>query len=227
MADYGDVLAAVIAALKADAALTDPATGKLAIYQPAGGTAMGAFTRKAHERNPSARLFAIEAHPDNMACLAKNAGAFATLLNVALTYEGAVGMTDSIHADNPLSGGNTVLPIAEILADTNPAYERFTTPLPTITLEELIAQHNIDYIDVMKMDCEGSEYSILGKTSSLAKIGIIIGEYHCGINRFKQLVADRFPLKDWWHYMWNPSPQHYENIGYFWLAKRSPPPYAS
>jgi hypothetical protein len=38
MADYGDVLAAVIAALKADVALTDPTTGKLALYQPPGGT---------------------------------------------------------------------------------------------------------------------------------------------------------------------------------------------
>ncbi|HVW38381.1 MAG TPA: hypothetical protein VHB99_13790 [Pirellulales bacterium] len=39
MADYGDVLAAVIAVLKADPVLTDPATGKLALYQPAGNGA--------------------------------------------------------------------------------------------------------------------------------------------------------------------------------------------
>lgn len=39
MADYGDVLAAVIAILKADPVLTDPATGKLASYQPDGAAA--------------------------------------------------------------------------------------------------------------------------------------------------------------------------------------------
>lgn len=39
MADYGDVLAALIALLKADPVLTDPATGKLALYQPDGNAA--------------------------------------------------------------------------------------------------------------------------------------------------------------------------------------------
>jgi hypothetical protein len=39
MADYGDVLAAVIDVLKADPVLTDPATGKLAEYQPEGNAA--------------------------------------------------------------------------------------------------------------------------------------------------------------------------------------------
>lgn len=39
MADYGEVLAAVIGVLKADPILTDPATGKLALYQPDGNAA--------------------------------------------------------------------------------------------------------------------------------------------------------------------------------------------
>ena len=39
MADYGEVLAAVIAVLKADPVLTDPATGKLASYPPDGNPA--------------------------------------------------------------------------------------------------------------------------------------------------------------------------------------------
>ncbi|HEV7225392.1 MAG TPA: hypothetical protein VGN42_21985 [Pirellulales bacterium] len=39
MADYGEVMGGMIAALKADAVLTDPATGKLANYQPDGSPA--------------------------------------------------------------------------------------------------------------------------------------------------------------------------------------------
>ena len=60
-----------------------------------------------------------------------------------------------------------------------------------MTLEDLMQQHGLDRIDVLKLDCEGSEFSILGQTSSLDRIGIIVGEYH-GRDRFRELVQQRF-----------------------------------
>jgi hypothetical protein len=35
-----------------------------------------------------------------------------------------------------------------------------------------------DHIDVLKLDCEESEFSILANTPSLRKIRMIVGEYH-------------------------------------------------
>jgi hypothetical protein len=67
-------------------------------------------------------------------------------------------------------------------------------PLPTITLEQIIAEHHLERIDVLKLDCEGSEFSILENTTSLDRIGAIVGEYH-GRERFLELVSRRFA--DW------------------------------
>src|SRR5439155_22241051 len=64
-------------------------------------------------------------------------------------------------------------------------------PIRTLTLEDLMQEYGVDHIDILKLDCEGSEFSILGKTTSLDRIGLIVGEYH-GKEKFEQLVADRF-----------------------------------
>ena len=67
-------------------------------------------------------------------------------------------------------------------------------PLMALTLEQLIEQHNLDRIDVLKLDCEGSEFSILEHSTSLDRINRIVGEYH-GKDRFHELVQRKF--SDW------------------------------
>src|SRR5207302_3010451 len=67
-------------------------------------------------------------------------------------------------------------------------------PIRTLTLEDLMQEHGLDHIDILKLDCEGSEFSILSKTPSLDRIGLIVGEYH-GKENFDRLVAERFA--DW------------------------------
>ncbi len=64
----------------------------------------------------------------------------------------------------------------------------------SLTVEDILGSHRLDHIDILKLDCEGSEFSILGNTTSLDRIGLIVGEYH-GRERFLKLVADRFA--DW------------------------------
>jgi FkbM family methyltransferase len=60
-----------------------------------------------------------------------------------------------------------------------------------LTLGELMAEHGLERIDVLKLDCEGSEFSILGRTTVLDRIGLIVGEYH-GREAFQKLVVERF-----------------------------------
>jgi FkbM family methyltransferase len=50
-----------------------------------------------------------------------------------------------------------------------------------ITLETLFKNENIEHVDLMKIDIEGSEYEVLGSSSFKAvapKIDIVIGESH-------------------------------------------------
>ena len=83
-------------------------------------------------------------------------------------------------------------------------------PIATFTLELLMEKHNFDRIDVLKLDCEGSEFSILGRSPSLSRIGLIVGEYH-GRERFHQLVRDRFSA-------WRLRILQDGELGTFWLT---------
>ena len=82
-------------------------------------------------------------------------------------------------------------------------------------MEQLLQEHGLDHIDVLKLDCEGSEFSILGQTTLLDRIGVIVGEYH-GKAAFLKLVAQRFAgwelriLKD-------------GELGLFWLSRSGSP----
>lgn len=56
----------------------------------------------------------------------------------------------------------------------------------TITLDKLFKDNKIEHVDLMKIDCEGSEYEILGGegfTKVADKIDLIIGEVHSWANR--------------------------------------------
>jgi len=52
----------------------------------------------------------------------------------------------------------------------------------TMSLDDIVLQHGISRIDLLKMDCEGCEYDILGGTSAstFSRIGRVILEYHDG-----------------------------------------------
>jgi ADP-heptose:LPS heptosyltransferase len=86
-------------------------------------------------------------------------------------------------------------------------------PLATVTLEQIIADHHLERIDVLKLDCEGSEFSILQNTTSLDRIGAIVGEYH-GREQFLELVARRFAG-------WQLRIVRDGDPGTFWLIRRA------
>lgn len=180
------------------------------------GACAGAFSRLAHVRNPKARVFAIEANPKNIPVLEANVGDFATVVPAAMTYELAVSLLDSIYEGTEASGGSVVKSSGEVALYNGDQYVPQTALLATLTLEELMHAHSIDYIDVLKLDCEGSEYSILQGTTSLATVGVIVGEYHGGRSNWEDLVRDRFPAKQWLHFAWN----HHDHMGNFLLVNR-------
>lgn len=81
-------------------------------------------------------------------------------------------------------GGTVKFPIQssvgnKILAEG--AVEDFET-VSTTTLEHILHTHDIDTLDLLKVDCEGSEYQIVesAQTPVLKKLNKIVMEYHEG-----------------------------------------------
>jgi len=63
----------------------------------------------------------------------------------------------------------------------------------TVDLEEVFKLSDTDYIDMLKIDCEGAEYKFLYK-KDLSNIGVIAGEIHPGI-------LGEENLKNLWHHI--------------------------
>jgi len=172
------------------------------------GAHIGCFSRKLHERNPLAHIIALECCPENIPALKKNVGGFATVVQAAVTYQKDVALMSAVYPGCLSTGGSRIVDRRQLkhkvtagdLRETpgsppNTEYWADFRPIRTITLEEILQEHGLDRIDVLKLDCEGSEMSILRNTSLLDKIGIIIGEYH-DQKAFMELVEERF---SGWH----------------------------
>lgn len=189
------------------------------------GAHIGCFAARLHRRNPLARIIAVECCPENIPALERNISRFATIVQGAVTYERDVALLNAVFPNCVTTGGSIVASRAEIerrLAagelqsrdsqESTKDYWADLRPLPTLTLEEIVAQHGFDQIDVLKLDCEGSEFSILRNTTLLPRIKLIVGEYH-GRDDFLRLIDDRFAgwelrvLKD-------------GELGTFWLKQR-------
>lgn len=171
------------------------------------GACLGCFSKLANVRNPTAKIIAVECCPENIPVLKKNVGSFANIIEAACTYEpGDVALLNAVFPHCNSTGGSTVVPKCEVekYAASGPEKDRTMVidgrkreywadfrQMPKVTLEDLAAQFQFDWIDILKLDCEGSEFSILRGTKMLDKIGIIVGEYH-GRREFDRLVPELF-----------------------------------
>jgi FkbM family methyltransferase len=187
------------------------------------GAHIGCFCRRFHERNPLARIIAVECCPENIAALQKNVGRIATIVQAAVTYEKDVALLNAVFPNCVTTGGSTL--VSRKTLEQKVAAEQLPTEqngnadkqywadfrtVQTVSLEEILEKYGLDRIDFLKLDCEGSEFSILENTTILDRIGIILGEYH-GREKFLQLIQERFAgwdlriLKD-------------GELGLFWLT---------
>ncbi|MBI3861707.1 MAG: FkbM family methyltransferase [Planctomycetia bacterium] len=214
------------------------------------GAHIGCFAKRLHQRNPLARIFAIECCPENIPVLQKNVGDFATVIQAAVTYETDVALLNAIYPNCGTTGGSELISRGELEkriaagcqaqnngqakaaahrpgpqngTPTETAHDSRTDqlllvedkwadfrPLRTLTLEELMQEHGLAHIDILKLDCEKSEFSILGKSPSLDRIGLIVGEYH-GKEQFEKLIVERFSS-------WDLKILRDGELGTFWLT---------
>jgi len=62
-------------------------------------------------------------------------------------------------------GGSLIGPVDhELLAATlsAPGYQRAAQPVAPITLDEILGENGLNEVDLLKLDCEGCESSVLG-----------------------------------------------------------------
>jgi len=142
------------------------------------GAHIGCFARLWHEKNPAAKIVCVEACPENIELLCQNVGEFAEVVQAACTYEKEeLFLLNACGPKGQSTGGSRVVTLAQLESERDQQYSRDKRRLAKKTLHEIMAEHNLPRIDVLKLDCEGSEYSILAG-ADLTKIAFIVGEYH-------------------------------------------------
>jgi len=92
-------------------------------------------------------------------------------------------------------GGSLVGPADHELLTSGvsaPGYERLPQPVTPVTLAGIFAENEVGEIDLLKMDCEGCESSVLGCADPelLRRVRFITGEYH-GLPRFCPVLQGR------------------------------------
>ena len=106
---------------------------------------------------------------------------------------GQLILLNTITSNGGNTGGSIVVTEGNV-GNPSPHYAVDRRPIAKVTLEELMERAHASTIDILKLDCEGSEFSILENTSVLDHVKLIVGEYH-GLSRWERLRQSRFP--DW------------------------------
>lgn len=158
------------------------------------GANIGCFAKLWHERNPKAKIACVEICPEVLPALRENAGEYATIIPAACTYEQEVMLLDSFSLTASRStGGSMLVTKEEYEKCEDPQYYKAGEVVHKVTLEEVMQQCGFPRIDFLKLDCEGSEFSIL-RNCDLSKVGTIFVESH-GSQRWRELLAEKF--KGW------------------------------
>jgi hypothetical protein len=62
--------------------------------------------------------------------------------------------------------------------------------VPSVTIDTIMRDHNLDFIDILKLDIEGAEKEVLEFSSNwIHKVGILIVELH---DRYREGCKDSF-----------------------------------
>jgi FkbM family methyltransferase len=146
------------------------------------GANCGVATIILAKQNPNSTIYSFEPDRKLFAILTRNVQLNelnnVKLFNKAVSKPGQASLTLMLH---PLySGGNTTYsdPVTFKQYWNNTDVEYYT--VDCISLDAIISDNNIDTIELLKIDSEGSEYDILQHCEALkeGKIRNMVGEFH-------------------------------------------------
>jgi FkbM family methyltransferase len=152
------------------------------------GANAGFFNVLLFSKLKTARVFAYEPLPSNIRLFTKTIQQNESLRNIQLSQLAITGTSnDSIDLFTEDTDDNTV--VSSVFAGFNKLNQKKIT-VPAKSLAAIIEINNLEKIDLLKLDCEGSEYDIIYNTDPviLKKVNMMVIEVH-------QLDADRNNLK--------------------------------
>jgi FkbM family methyltransferase len=170
------------------------------------GANAGFFTLFIASRFPEARIFSFEPIENNFKQLRRNRDLNEDC-HIAISPKAVFGHSGEISLSfNPNDGFTTA---ATVLGESDEGHSK--TKVPCITLSEIFEKHHIDRCEILKMDCEGSEYSILYNCPSdyLNRIAQMAIEVHRGPepnqnmeSLRRHLVSHGFEMRQSGHMLW-------------------------
>lgn len=135
------------------------------------GAQIGIFTLLVAKRYPNAKIITYEPEKENFRLLVNNIR-INNLKNVKSLNLGVSGKRGKrkLYLSNSNSGAHSIYGKKGI------SYETFRS----IKFDDIIKNNGLEYIDILKMDCEGAEYEILLNANKyyLKKVDIILMELH-------------------------------------------------
>ena len=133
------------------------------------GAHIGSFSYLASCRHAK-RVWAFEPYPDNYALLKANMAnqPCVTLFNQAVVGVGLEG------------AGKMDVPVPENQSCWPGIRDYGTLAVDCVAIDDVLRQ--MGYVDIMKIDIEGSEFPIFRTTKELGRVGFIAGEYHDGVD---------------------------------------------
>lgn len=157
------------------------------IYSPSGyeiqhgdtiidiGANIGVFALYAASQAPDVKVYAYEPFPDNAKWLRQNV--LNSKLDNIYVHEQAVGAESGVRHLQVNSDDW----IMHSLYGEGTASQRGLR-VDCISFDEIMSSNNIARCDLLKIDCEGSEYEILQRCApeTLARVRRIVGEFHEG-----------------------------------------------
>lgn len=139
------------------------------------GANIGVFSTYAATRSPDVKVYAYEPFSENLTWLKKNITK-SQLPNILVYQEAVTGSSSQRFLQLDVSSG-----ICHSLFSKSVATPTVpTVPVNCVTLNQVMEINQIKECDLLKIDCEGSEYEILqqSSTATLKRIKRIVGEYH-------------------------------------------------
>lgn len=145
------------------------------------GAHIGAWAKRLLLYRPTAKIAAVEVDSENVFMLRVNSFGedHIQAFHAAMTYS-----TDEklhlVRTADGNSGGHRV--------EVSDAGDSIGV---RVTLEELIEAAGFPHVDVLKLDCEGSEFDILknAKRGTLRNIQMIVGEHHSTRDEFHKQIG--------------------------------------
>jgi FkbM family methyltransferase len=140
------------------------------------GANEGLYVLKMKENSPNAKIIAVEPNPEAFRILKKNVETN-NLSDVILVNSAVSSKNGKVNFE--IIKGSTEVGALKLYEKFENRGEIRKISVTSITLEKLFNMFNLNKIDLLKMDVEGTELEILKSAESiLPKIKKVVVEYH-------------------------------------------------